>query len=394
LVTSRAAICPGKRTSAAVNNAAEKIGSPAALFSETMFSASLACALSLLLAATTSAPAQSAPAPENPQPQTTPLQIAQPPSTTDSAASAAGSISGTVVDKDGFVIANAKVVLTQAGSAPRESVSGSDGSFTFANVSQGPFDLAVSAPGFAPLEKSGSLQPGEALALPQLELSVAAKIEIAVAETQEQIAEQQIHEEERQRLLGIVPNFYVTYVPHPAPLTARQKFELAWKSSIDPVSIGISAAFAGAEQADDAFSGYGQGAEGYAKRFGANFADNFIGTFVGGAIFPIILKQDPRYFYKGTGTRRERLLYALAFSVICKGDNGRWQPNYSAILGGMAAGGISNLYYPASNRNGLRLTFVNAGINVGSNAAYNILQEFFMKRFTPHNPDTDPLPAN
>jgi hypothetical protein len=77
---------------------------------------------------------------------------------------------------------------------------------------------------------------------------------------------------------------------------------------------------------------------------------------IGSAILPALLKQDPRYFYKGTGTTRSRILYAIANSVMCKGDNGHWQVNYSGILGGAAAGGISNLYYPASDRNGISLT--------------------------------------
>jgi hypothetical protein len=310
------------------------------------------------------------------------------------AAAKSGSVMGTVVDKDGAVIPHAKVALTQAGAAPRESASGSDGSFTFADVAPGTFELTVEAPSFTTLKTSGTLQPGQALVLPQLQLDIGVQVQVSVAETQEQIAEEQIHEEERQRLLGVVPNFYVTYERHPAPLTSRQKFELAWKSSIDPVNFALSAVFAGVEQAIDAFPGYGQGTQGYAKRFGASYADNFIGTFVGGAIFPSILKQDPRYFYKGTGTRKQRVLYALANSFICKGDNGKWQPNYSGILGSMAAGGISNLYYPASNRNGLRLTFENTAIGIGSGAINNLLQEFLLKRFTPHNPDTDPSPAN
>jgi hypothetical protein len=310
------------------------------------------------------------------------------------AAAKSGSVSGTVADKSGAVIPGAKVVLTQAGVAAKEAASGNDGSFIFTSVAPGVFELTVKAASFATFKTSGTLHPGQELVLPQVQMDVGVQVQIAVAETQEQIAEEQVHEEERQRLLGIVPNFYVTYEPHAVPLTPRQKFQLAWKSSIDPVNLGISAIFAGVEQAVDAFPGYGQGAQGYAKRFGANYADNFIGTFVGGAIFPSILKQDPRYFYKGTGTKKQRVLYALANAFICKGDNGRWQPNYSAILGGMAAGGISNLYYPASNRNGLGLTFENAGINIGSNAINNILQEFVLKRFTPHNPDTDPPPAN
>ena len=97
-----------------------------------------------------------------------------------------------------------------------------------------------------------------------------------------------------------------------------------------------------------------------AKRYGAGYADIVTGTFIGSAILPSLLKQDPRYFYKGTGSTRSRILYAIANSVICKGDNGRWQANYSSILGSLAAGGISNLYYPAQDRNGAGLTFENA----------------------------------
>jgi hypothetical protein len=86
------------------------------------------------------------------------------------------------------------------------------------------------------------------------------------------------------------------------------------------------------EQARNGFSGYGQGSQGYAKRYGASYADSFIGTMIGGAILPVVLKQDPRYYYKGTGSTRSRILYAVANAVICKGDNGRWQPDYSGIL--------------------------------------------------------------
>jgi hypothetical protein len=77
------------------------------------------------------------------------------------------------------------------------------------------------------------------------------------------------------------------------------------------------------------------------------------------------------------------MLYAITNSVICKGDNGRWQANYSDILGSLAAGGISNLYYPAENRNGLGLTFENAAIRIGTTAAANLLQEFLIRKLTP-----------
>ena len=131
-----------------------------------------------------------------------------------------------------------------------------------------------------------------------------------VSVTNYELAEEQIKVQETQRVLGVIPNFYVTYQHDALPLQPKQKFELAWKSSVDPVTFAASRVVAGVEQADNGFSGYGQGAQGYAKRYGASYADSFIGNMIGGAILPSLLKQDPRYFYKGTGSTRSRILYA------------------------------------------------------------------------------------
>jgi hypothetical protein len=304
-----------------------------------------------------------------------------------------GSISGTVVDPDGAFIANAKITLAQPGAvstaavSTREAISDGDGHFVFTDVAPGPFQLSVTALSFAPLEKSGVLHPGEDYAVPQIALAVARNtVDVEVTLTQEQVAEEEIKVEEKQRLLGVFPNFYVTYDPKAVPLTTKLKFQLAWKSTVDPVAFAVTGAVAGVEQADNAFSGYGQGAQGYAKRYGAAYADLVSGTFIGSAILPSLLKQDPRYFVKGTGTRKSRVLYAIANSVICKGDNRHWQPNYSFIIGDLAAGGISNLYYPSQNRNGAALTFENAGIAVGAGAIGNIFQEFLFRKLTPHAP--------
>ncbi len=300
------------------------------------------------------------------------------------------------------MIANVNITLAQSGAAStgaistgastgensnRETHSDGEGHFAFADVSPGAYQLSFAASGFAPLEQSGVLHPGEDNVLPQATLAVApSTVDVEVVLPREQVAEDEIRVEEKQRLLGVFPNFYVSYVPNAVPLTAKQKFELAWKTIIDPVSFGIIGAVAGIEQADNAFSGYGQGAQGYAKRYGAAYADFVSGTFIGSAILPSLLKQDPRYFYKGTGSRKSRFLYAVANSVICKGDNGRWQPNYSFIVGDLAAGGISNLYYPAQNRNGAALTFENAAIAVGAGAMGNVIQEFFLRKLTSHVP--------
>jgi hypothetical protein len=194
-------------------------------------------------------------------------------------------------------------------------------------------------------------------------------------------------------VLGIIPNFYVTYVPNAAPLTPKQKYNLAWRLNIDPVSFLLAGQTAGIQQARNEFRGYGQGAQGYAKRYGAAYANFTISNFLGSAVFPSVFKQDPRYFYKGTGTTKSRILYALANAVICKSDGGRWQVNYSGIIGSLASGGISNLFYPASDRNGPALTFENTAMSIGSTAVFNLMQEFALRKLTPKVPNT-PSPTN
>jgi Carboxypeptidase regulatory-like domain len=297
-----------------------------------------------------------------------------------------GTISSTVVDQNGNLVFAARVRLARQGhTEKREVASDREGHFVFAGIAAGDFQLTISADGFATQELPIVLHPGEVLEVPQISLPVAAATtEVLVSVTNYELAEEQIKVEEMQRVFGVIPNFYVSYQQDALPLRPKQKFELAWKTSVDPVSFAASGAFAGVEQAEDGFSGYGQGTQGYAKRYGASYADAFIGTMIGGAILPSLLKQDPRYFYKGTGSKRSRVLYALANAVICKGDNGRWQPDYSGILGSLAAGGISNLYYPASSRNGAWLTFENTFIGLGGSGVANLFQEFLVRKLTPH----------
>ena len=318
-------------------------------------------------------------------PLSSPAQSTAPAAPPETSPQPVGSILGTVVDQTGAPVAGAHVHLTREDQAPpQEALSDDEGKFLFTNVPPGPFHLAVMSEGLAPQTSSGTLQPGENFAIPQITLAVAsASIEVRVSPEEE--AEVELKAQEKQRVLGFVPNFYVTYVRDAAPLSPRQKFQLAWKSTIDPITFGITAATAGIEQAQDTFSGYGQGTQGYAKRFGSAYADTAVGTFLGSAVLPSLFKQDPRYFYRGTGSRRGRVLYALANVFICKGDNGRSQPNYSLILGTFAAGGISNLYYPASDR-GARLTFENAGIGLAATAGVNVLQEFVIRKLTPYTP--------
>jgi hypothetical protein len=303
-----------------------------------------------------------------------------------------GTIHGTLVDPNGTAVAGARVKLARQDQSPStETQSGDDGQYSFANIAPGPYQLSITAEGFAGKTSSGILHSGENLVIPRITLALTTEVtEVRVEFTPVELAQEQIKDEEKQRVLGFIPNFYVTYVPNAAPLSPKQKFELAWKSTIDPVTFGITGAIAGIQQAENQFGGYGQGAAGYARRYGASYGDLVTNTFIGGAILPSLLKQDPRYFYKGTGSKRSRILYAIANSVICKGDNGHWQLDYSTIIGGLAAGGISNLYYPANDRNGVGLTFENAAIGIGASAVGNLLQEFVIRKLTPHLPSNAP----
>jgi hypothetical protein len=301
-----------------------------------------------------------------------------------------GKIYGVVVDQDGSVCEGASIALTQTGPGgqePRTATSDSSGRFSFLNVPAGGFKLTISSKGFATQVVTGTLHAGEEFTAQSIVLAVTSTSEVKVTASQEEIATEQVKEEEQQRVLGVIPNFYVSYSPNPAPLTSRQKFGLAWKSSIDPATFVVVGIFAGVEQEENTFSGYGQGAAGYGKRYGAGYANSFINTMLGGAILPAWWKQDPRYFYKGTGSTRSRALYAIANSVICKGDNGKWEPNYSSIVGGLAAGGIANIYYPASDRDGVRLTFEDAAIGTAEGAVQNLIQEFIVKKLTPKIPN-------
>ena len=221
-----------------------------------------------------------------------------------------GDIHGFVVSPEGAVYEGVSVSLayTNGNSAPaRVATTDSDGRFDFSVVRPGAFELTVSANGFTSKVVSGVLRAVEHFDARSIVLLMGTEAnEVMVTASPQEIAQEEVRAEEQQKVLGFLPNFYVVYAPNAPSLTKKQKFDLAWKSSIDPMSFVASGIVAGFEQANNSLSGYGQGTQGYAKRYGANYADNFISTMVGGAILPSLLKQDPRYFYKGTGTMRSR----------------------------------------------------------------------------------------
>jgi hypothetical protein len=293
-------------------------------------------------------------------------------------------LSGTVTDTDAALINAATITLEETTTKiVRTTTSDTAGSFTFLDLPAGNYKVKITATGFSPWNVANiELQPGQTFTLPTIALGVEAITSTVQAIFQEDLAEVQISAEEHQRILGILPNFYVSYLPDAQPLTRRQKFKLARVVSTDPVTFFTTGVTAGIEQWQGDFEGYGQGFSGYAQRYAATYGDRLSSTFLGAALLPSLLHQDPRYFYKGTGGVVRRALYAISTTVICKGDNGHWQPNYSNVFGNLGAAGISTLYYPASDRHSVQVTVDNTLLGVATGAFGTLFQEFLLRHLT------------
>jgi hypothetical protein len=298
------------------------------------------------------------------------------------------SISGLVVDANGGIIPGASATLTSARDLEERTVlSDSSGNFLFSGLRAGKFKLTITSPGMEPyVFPEIVLYLGERRQLPQISMAIASTTsEVKVVVTRAEVAQEQVRAAEHQRVLGILPNFYSSYIWDAEPLNARQKFRLAFRSISDPIEFVGTGVIAGAEQATNTFSGYGQGAEGYAKRYGAAYADDALGKVIGSAILPSFIHQDPRYFYKGSGSARSRAVYAMSRALVTRGDDGRTEPNYSRLVGSFAAGGLANLYYPRADR-GVGLTLAGGLVNTAGHAIDNLIREFLLRSLTPNVP--------
>ena len=295
-----------------------------------------------------------------------------------------GAVTGLVTDDSGAAIAGVTVAWSQhAATTGTQAVTGADGRFSLSNLPAGPYRLVVSAPGFASRTVSGVLAPGEASRLPPIRLTLALDVaSVEVKPTIVEVAEQQIKQEEQQRFLGLVPNYFVSYVSNAAPLTPKQKFKLSRASLLDPVDFIYTGIFAAVQHKRNDYPGFGDGPAGYAKRYAAFYASIVTRSAIDQVLLPSLFKQDPRYFYKGTGSAASRIGYAIGTAVVRKGDSGHWQPNYSGILGSLATGALTNFYYPAADRKGVRLTLENSAIGLASAAAAHLAQEFLFGKLT------------
>ncbi len=175
-------------------------------------------------------------------------------------------------------------------------------------------------------------------------------------------AEAEVKKQEKQRAAGVLPLFNVVISGKTVPLTPGQKFNLSFHTIIDPYTFGLAVVFGGGlGELEDSHTGYHHGPEGLFKRIGASYADNAIGNLIGNAALPVVLHQDPRYYRKGTGSIKSRIIYSALTTFICYGDNGRKQFNTSNVLGNFISGAISNAYYPSDER-GVALTLENGSL--------------------------------
>ena len=297
-----------------------------------------------------------------------------------------GDVSGTVADAYGDVVPGAAVQIEGSGGADRQSqAANGNGFFEFKNLAAGiSYRITVNAEGFESwVSQPVTLASGQYFDVTGIKLKLRNEVSsVTVVASTEQIATEQVAIAEQQRVLGFIPNFYVVYDSKNAvPLTTKLKFQMAFRVSVDPVSILGAAALAGMNQAADT-PDYQQGWKGYGQRFGAAYADGLTDILFGGAILPSLLHQDPRYFYQGTGTIKSRTLHALANPFICKGDNGKNQINFSSMGGDLISSSISNAYYPESNR-GASLVFTSFLISTGEREVSSLVQEFLLRKLTP-----------
>ena len=304
------------------------------------------------------------------------------------------SIQGKVTDSSGAPILGAVVTVTGAGGDSRMTVTDVQGAFQISSLTPGNYNVKISASGLADWSASNvraAAAPGSKPVLAVMRVAPAVT-SVTVGLPREEVAQAQLNQEVKQRVLGVLPNYYVAYENHPAPLSPRQKLHLGMKVLFDPATFAAVGITAGIQQKRNSYYQYGRGAEGFAKRFGAEYATAADAVLITSVLADSVLHQDPRYFYSGKGTTAERTWYAVKSAFRAKGDNGKWQPPYAGLIGSIAAAEIAQAYRPDPRTQytliGRAVMFRFAGL-----VGLNLFEELFLKKLTTHTPQ-NPSAAN
>jgi hypothetical protein len=188
-----------------------------------------------------------------------------------------------------------------------------------------------------------------------------------------------VSQESHERAFGLMPMFGVVNDASTArALTVHEKWRLFYRQTYDPFQFVMAGISSGMNQATDEFPEYGQGMKGYAKRYGAGFADNSLGAFFGNFLLPALTHDDPRYYRQGTGSFGSRWVHSWSAALISHRDNGALHPNYSNVVGNFIGCAFGNLYYPKSDRG--FATTIERGMQV---TAYGGLIGGFFQEFWP-----------
>jgi hypothetical protein len=299
-----------------------------------------------------------------------------------------GSIHGQVTDSSGASILGAVITVEDTKGDSHLTVTDGDGTFQIAGLTPGKYNIKISASGLSDWSASNvpaSNTPASPplLAVMQVLPNVTS---VTVGLSPEEKAQEQVKQELQQQVLGVIPNYFVAYETNAAPLSLNQKFHLSFKTLIAPATFAAVGITAGIQQIRNSYWQFGQGAKGYAQRFAADYGTTATNLLITSVLADSVLHQDPRYFYSGLGTKKQRAWYAIKSAFLSKGDNGKWQPAYAGIAGTIAASEISNLYDPGSRTQytllGRGLMFHFAGL-----IGLNLGEEFLLKRVTSHVPE-------
>jgi len=187
----------------------------------------------------------------------------------------------------------------------------------------------------------------------------------------------QQHQLSKNHIFRIIPNYRSDEnAAEIEPLTPSAKMKVAFDDSFDPSAFLVAGVFAGVAMAQKQYTSFGTGAQGFGKYYGGAFADQAIGNIMSEGLFPVVLHQDPRYFVRGTGGFWKRTGYAISREVITRGDDGRNHFNTSELAGNTVAAGISNLYYPATDRS-FGNTANKWGQQIALDTFFNVAKEFW-----------------
>jgi hypothetical protein len=309
-------------------------------------------------------------------------------------AQATGSIQGAVTDSSGLPIFGAVVAVEGPDGSRSMTVTDGAGAFKISSLTLSNYSVKISAAGFSDWSKvnvaaSATPESNPVLAVLQVAPEVRS---VTVRPSTEELAAEQVTQQLKQRVLGVIPNYYVSYEQNPAPLSSKQKFRLGLRTLVDPFTFAAVGITAGIQQTKNSYWQYGQGTEGFAKRFGAAYLTASSNLLITSALASSVLHQDPRYFYSGRGTKAKRAWYAIESSFRAKGNNGKWQPPYSSVIGTVAAAEFSEVYYPGS-RTQYSLLGRSLMFHFGGLVAVNLAQELLLKKLTHNVPDGQPAAA-